>query len=92
MAETRKKKQNSPKAPWMQYWKCQVGPAHYLEGSADTFDLFKDDFAWTIWVVELTVWTYIFCIVVFLTTFFTWCIILWALVMLAVIAAAFAAV
>lgn len=55
-------------------------------------DSFMDDLAWSIYVVELMCWAYLFCVVIYLTVLFLWSVILWLSVLLLFAAAAFFAI
>jgi len=44
--------------------------------------MFKDDLAWSMYVLDLLIWTYAFLIVTWAVTLFVWSVVLWAMVIL----------
>jgi len=48
-----------------------------------SFTMFKDDFAWSIYILDLAFWAYAFLLVTYAITLFVWSILLWAMVLLA---------
>lgn len=61
-----------------------VMPAQY------SLDFFKDDIAWTIYILDIGIWCYIFLATFYLICMFIWSVVLWAIVCLLLIVAALA--
>ncbi|CAJ1372191.1 unnamed protein product [Effrenium voratum] len=47
-----------------------------------SYTMFKDDFAWSLYVLDLGLWAYIFLGVIWAVTLFIWSVVLWAMVIL----------
>ncbi|CAK9083271.1 unnamed protein product [Durusdinium trenchii] len=50
-----------------------------------TWTTFKDDVAWSLYVLDLAFWAYAFLLVTWAVTLFVWSILLWAMVLLALL-------
>lgn len=48
--------------------------------SPNMLEMLRDDIAWSLYVIELGVWTYVFALVMYVIALFIWSIVLWALV------------
>ena len=55
-----------------------------------SWDSFQDDLAWSIYVISVSVWMYVFLLIAYLMALFVWSIILWAAVLLLLVLAAMA--
>lgn len=55
-------------------------------------DMMMDDLAWSIFVIDLGIWTYCFTFVVYVVFLFIWSVVLWALVIIILVVACIAMV
>lgn len=58
--------------------------------SGYTLDMFKDDIAWSVYILDVGVWCYLFIITVYLVALCIWSVVLWAIVFVMLVAMAVA--
>jgi len=55
--------------------------------STYTLDIFKDDLAWSLYVLDIGVWSYLLLVVLYIMVFGIWCILLWIGVLIIILGA-----